>query len=280
MGKIYASQWSDYELIDAGGGLKLERWGKIITIRPDVNAYFKSGDPHSKWRQIAHAEFIESSHTKGEWKFLKDTKKEWTIEYNTLVFNLRFTPFKHVGLFPEQEFNWKWIHENITEKSRVLNLFAYTGAASIAARKEVAEVYHVDSIKTVNNWAKVNMESSGLVDVRWVTEDALKFASREQKRGNSYDCILMDPPAFGLGPNKKRWKIENHYKALIDAALNILNPGGKIILNTYSPKLNEQKIKEFVLSKNGIKNFTTDTLCIKSKSGKRLEYGIRTFLEK
>ena len=280
MGRIFASHWSDYELIDAGGGNKLERWGEIITIRPDVNAYFKSGESISEWRKKAHVEFKENTHVKGEWKKLKETPENWSIKYRALNFNLRFTPFKHIGIFPEQEYNWNWISENVNSDTKVLNLFAYTGASSVVARKNGADTFHVDSIKTVNNWAKSNMESSGLSDIRWVTEDALKFITREAKRGNSYDLILMDPPAFGLGPNKKRWKIENQYEPLLNAALEILRPSGHIILNTYSPRLKEGKILEFLKAKKQLSSYQVDTLCIKSKSGKRLEYGIRTLIKK
>ena len=238
MGKIFASHWSDYELIDAGGGFKLERWGDILTIRPDVNAYFKSANTIQDWRKIAHAEFKETSHTKGDWKFLKEIPKDWAISYQKSTFILRFTPFKHVGLFPEQEFNWSWINEHIHKNNKVLNLFAYTGASSIIARKKGAEVYHVDSIKTVNNWAKTNMESSGLDDIRWVTEDALKFATREAKRGNKYDLVLMDPPAFGFGANNEKWKLDRDLKELLQDVIQLLcKEQHFFVLNTYSPQL-------------------------------------------
>lgn len=280
MSKIFASPWSGYELIDAGNGIKLERWGHIITIRPDVNAYFKPELTIQEWRKIAHAEFVESSKTKGDWQFHQKIDRTWLIEYKTLKFNLRFTPFKHLGLFPEQSFNWLSMKDTIKPDSKVLNLFGYTGASSLMAKSLGADVFHIDSIKTVNEWGKMNMESSGLKDIHWVTEDALKFAKREIKRGHSYDLILMDPPAFGLGPNKKRWKIETEYKALINSALELLHPKGTIILNTYSPKLDDQKIAAHLETLNNLSNYSIDTLCIKTKYGKRLEFGLRTFIKK
>lgn len=160
MNKLYTSGWPDYELIDAGGGKKLERWGDVITIRPEVQAYFKSGKSFDQWRTMAHWEFLPKGAQSGTWKALKkDAPKEWTIAYKDLRFDLQLTKFKHVGLFPEQRVNWDFISDHLSQDSKFLNLFAYTGAASVVAKSAGAETLHVDSVKQLISWAKENMES-------------------------------------------------------------------------------------------------------------------------
>ena len=159
MNRTFSEGWNDYELIDAGGSKKLERWGKIVTIRPDRNAYFKSEMSFNDWYKRAHFEFVEDTHTKGEWRSLKDIATEWQIEFNELVFNLKLTKFKHNGLFPEQRTNWDFISSHIKPEQKFLNLFGYTGAASLAAKKAGADAFHCDSVKQVINWTKENMEA-------------------------------------------------------------------------------------------------------------------------
>ena len=160
MNRTFSEGWKDYELIDAGGSKKLERWGKIVTIRPDRNAYFKSEIGFSKWQKMAHFEFVEDTHTKGEWRSLKDAPEQWEIEFNDLVFNLKLTKYKHIGLFPEQRTNWDFISQHIKPNRKFLNLFGYTGAASLVARSKGADVFHCDSVKQVINWSKENMMGS------------------------------------------------------------------------------------------------------------------------
>ena len=213
--KIFTQPWQDYELIDAGGGKKLERWGKIMTIRPEVQAYFRSGKPFDEWRQMAHWEFVQKGAQSGQWKQLKKAPDSWTICYDDLTFELRLTKFKHLGLFPEQRANWDLIKERLTGEGKFLNLFAYTGAASLMARNVGAETLHVDSVKQLISWARSNMEQSGLLDMKWVLEDALKFSARELKRGNKYQGIIMDPPAWGIGAKKEKWKLENKLDELL-----------------------------------------------------------------
>jgi 23S rRNA (cytosine1962-C5)-methyltransferase len=230
--------WPDYQLLDAGGGKKLEQWGEIITIRPELQAHFKPGWGIDQWREMAHWQFEEQSSTQGCWKEIKaDSHQQWTICYGKLVFGLKLTKFKHVGLFPEQQANWRFIKERLSAGQKVLNLFAYTGAASLVAREQGAEVVHVDSVRQMIAWANENRERSGLSDIKWVLEDALKFARRELKRGNRYDGIIMDPPAWGLGVKGEKWKLENHLSSLIETAHGLMNPGAFLILNTYSPKV-------------------------------------------
>jgi 23S rRNA (cytosine1962-C5)-methyltransferase len=234
----YGLPWLDYELLDAGDGKKLERWGEIITIRPDLQAYFATGWPYAQWRKMAHWEFEEQSPTQGSWKKIKaHSPEQWIIEYGKLNFCLKLTKFKHVGLFPEQQANWRFIQEQVRAGQKILNLFAYTGAASLVARACGGEVVHVDSVKQMLTWAKNNMECSKLSDIKWVLEDALKFAQRELKRGNKYDGIIMDPPAWGLGTKGEKWILENHLPGLIEAAHELMNPKAFLILNTYSPKV-------------------------------------------
>jgi 23S rRNA (cytosine1962-C5)-methyltransferase len=234
----YGLPWSDYELLDAGNGKKLERWGKIITIRPDLQANFKSGLPPIKWQAMAHWEFEEQSSTLGNWKTIKPySPEQWTIAYGKLNFALKLTKFKHVGLFPEQQANWRFIQDQACPGQKILNLFAYTGAASLVARACGADVVHVDSVKQMLTWANTNMEHSTLSDIKWVLEDALKFALRELKRGNKYDGIIMDPPAWGLGAKGEKWKLENQLASLIETAYGLMSPKAFLILNTYSPKV-------------------------------------------
>ena len=236
--RYYSLGWDDYELLDAGGGKKLERWGKIITIRPEVQAYFKSEMPHTKWAEKAHLEFIQGKGQTGKWKHLKDNvPSEWTVSYKNVKFQLNLTQFKHLGLFPEQRINWDFITDRLPENGRFLNLFAYTGAASIVARAKGAEVVHVDSVKQLISWSKTNMELSEVEGIKWVHDDAMKFAQREEKRGSKYDGLIMDPPAFGLGAKGERWKIEEKLPDLLKVAKELVNEGGFIILNTYSPQI-------------------------------------------
>ena len=272
--RIYSEAWKDYELIDAGGGKKLERWGSIITIRPEVQAYFKSEKTFKEWDQIAHWEFVSKDGKSGKWKSLKkDSPGAWKMMFNKLTFNLELTKFKHVGIFPEQRENWDFIRKNISENDRFLNLFAYTGAASCVARWAKADVVHVDSVKQLISWARHNMEASKLEDIKWVLEDALKFASREQKRGNKYKGIIMDPPAWGIGSKGEKWKLEEKLEELLTTASKIMERDGFLILNTYSPTVDLKLIQR--LAKRIFPKKTTEVkeLWMKTTTGKELFYG-------
>ena len=279
MKRIFGSHWSDYELIDAGNDKKLERWGEIITIRPDRNAYFSPILSPKEWKQKAHFEFIEETSSKGTWNTLKkNTPKEWQISYKNCVFNLRLTQFKHLGIFPEQQTNWdfiksKFCHPEPVEGKKFLNLFAYTGGASLIANSAKADVFHCDSVKQVITWSKENMESSKQEGIHWVFDDALKFATKEVKRGKKYDGIIMDPPAFGLGAKKERWKIETKFPELVEVASQLLDKNGFLIINTYSPKLKEDKIYRVVKEFFPRKNIEINKLSLKTTTGKTLEYG-------
>ena len=249
---IYPSNWKDYELLDSGDFQKLERFGAYITIRPEPQAVWNKELPHAEWLKLAHVQFTSISSSSGKWDYLKKMPENWEIEYRPdstddrpkqlhITFNLALTKFKHVGIFPEQSVNWDFIYKKVNQQtsqgisSKVLNLFAYTGGASLAARAAGAETYHVDSIKQVVSWANRNMESSGLKDIRWVVEDAVKFVKRELKRGKTYQGIILDPPAYGQGTDGEKWKLEDQINEMIADVLNLLDKEHHfLILNTYS----------------------------------------------
>lgn len=246
MSKILITKLSkDYELIDSGDGEKLERFGQYILRRPDPQALWRKNLNEQLWKQ-ADASFLRagsSSTEGGKWKTTEGMVKDWPIEIGGLNFNIKPTPFKHVGLFPEQESNWIWIQTRLRSEAsagkalKVLNLFGYTGGATLAALSAGAEVVHVDGSKSAITWAKQNAELSGLGNkkVRWIEDDAKKFVAREIKRGNKYDAIIMDPPAFGHGAKKEVWKIEEDLIKLLDMCQEILSDQPLfIILNGYA----------------------------------------------
>ena len=272
--RLYTSGWKDYELIDAGGGKKLERWGTILTIRPEVQAYFKSEKTFKEWEQIAHWEFIQKVGKSGVWKPLKkNVPKKWGITYEQLNFQLELTKFKHVGLFPEQRINWDFIKSRLESEDKFLNLFAYTGAASCVARNRGAETLHVDSVKQLISWGRENMESSRLLNIKWVLEDALKFAAREQKRGNKYKGIIMDPPAWGLGVKGEKWKLEDKIDDLMASTAELLEPDGFLIMNTYSPTLDIAMIQSLAEMYFVGRAFEVNELWMKTTTGKDLYFG-------
>ena len=240
------TRWKDYELIDSGDGEKLERFGEVVLIRPETTAIWPKMLPGREWDSLAHGKFVYKDKTSGFWQEFQQLPKEWSIKYplgkNGLKFHLRLTKFKHVGIFPEHANNWEYIHTLVQELTeleqpspvKVLNLFAYTGGASLAARAAGADVTHVDSIKQVVTWSRENMDLSGLSDIRWTVEDALKFVQREEKRGNKYHGVIMDPPAWGLGPKGEKWRLEDQINLLLKAVSQILEPRHFVVINTYS----------------------------------------------
>ena len=216
---------ADYELVDSGDGEKLERFGKVLLRRPDPQALWKKTD-ESLWKD-AHGYFVREGRD-GKWNFTKDVPEKWTINFSDLTFNIRPTAFKHTGIFPEQSSNWNWTREQIKNAGRevsVLNLFGYTGGASIACAQAGAKVCHVDASKASIGWAKDNAESSGLSEtaIRWILDDAKLFVQKEIRRGNKYDAIIMDPPAFGRGPDGDVWQIEDDFVKFVEDCKKLLS---------------------------------------------------------
>ena len=219
--------WKDFEVLDTGDGEKLERWGDVILRRPDPQTIWPKADP-ALWKQ-AQAHYHRSERGGGEWEFFTRLPERWTISHQGLKFYVRPTGFKHTGLFPEQAANWVWMANKIQASGRrdvkVLNLFGYTGGATLACAQAGANVTHVDAAKGMVQWAKENRELSGLSETscRWIVEDALRFVQREIRRGNRYDGILMDPPSYGRGPSGEVWKLENELYGLIDTCAQVLS---------------------------------------------------------
>jgi len=248
--------WSEYALIDCGGKEKLERMGSQILIRPEPQALWSPRLPQAEWMKQAHWRFEQQGAHGGQWIPLKgkESKSEWPIEYRTAALKLRFrlalTSFKHIGIFPEQADNWEFVVRSIRalrKPAKVLNLFAYTGGASLAARQAGADVVHLDSVRQVIDWAHENMSLSRLDGIRWVLEDARKFVIRERRRGNHYTGVLLDPPAYGLGPSGERWKLEDQINALMDDVCAILEPEAHFLLvNAYSLGLSSLVLKNFL----------------------------------
>ncbi len=287
------TNWPNYELIDSGDFEKLERFGEIIVARPEPQAIWDKSLSESEWKKLAHAHFIQkrsitnistaNDNEKGEWIIKPGVKEQWYIDYNYQEMNLRFrlgfTSFKHVGIFPEQSSNWNYIYDTVKgfdiPNPKVLNLFAYTGGASLAARAAGAEVTHLDSIKQVVSWARENMEASGLKDIRWIIDDAVKFVNREGRRGNLYNGIILDPPAYGRGPEGERWILDEGINHLLKACNQILAPTSSfLVLNLYSIGFSALIAESMVKSSFNVKSPNYGELYIADKSLKRLPLGV------
>ncbi len=240
---IYADKWNDYELLDCSDGEKLERWGKYTLVRPDPQVIWKGEKKHPGWKK-PDASYRRSRKGGGAWNENR-LPEEWTIEYKSLdlKFKIKPTGFKHTGLFPEQAANWEWftpIIKNAGRPVKVLNLFAYTGGATVAAAKAGASVVHVDASKSMVAWAKENAALSGLSDhpIRYIVDDCKKFVEREIRRGNFYDGIIMDPPSYGRGPNGEVWKLEESIDDLVKLTAKVLAPDALFfLLNSYTTGL-------------------------------------------
>jgi 23S rRNA (cytosine1962-C5)-methyltransferase len=281
----------DYELIDCGDFEKLERFGKYITIRPEPQAVWSRRLKTAEWEKRAHVRFEPKNSSSGSWKRLKEMPDQWKIEYplgkgdNAPKIKLRLglTSFKHVGVFPEQSVNWDFIYNRIQEirktvdKPRVLNLFAYTGAASLVARAAGADVTHLDAIKQVVSWARENMEISGLKDIRWLVEDAMTYVRRELKRGKTYHGIILDPPAYGHGPNGESWQLEEMINEMVKTVAELLEKENSfLVLNTYSLGFSSLIIKNLLEDGFGsrAKNAECGEIFLKATSGVSLPLGV------
>ena len=237
-----ATGWTDYELLDASDGERLERWGDIILIRPDPQVLWSTPRKHPLWKQ-AHARYLRSKTGGGQWQRFRPIPEDWEIGYGELRFHLKPMGFKHTGLFPEQAVNWDWMAEKIRASGRpikVLNLFGYTGAATLACVAAGAHVTHVDAAKGMVAWGRENAVASGLADkpMRWLVDDCLKFVQREQRRGNTYDAILMDPPSYGRGPSGEIWKLEEQIYPFVAECAKLLSDRPLFVLiNSYTTGL-------------------------------------------
>lgn len=244
--------WKDYALLDSGDGEKCERFGDVVMIRPEPQALWPKADPQAAVWRTAPLVYARDGR-EGEWYRRERVADRWTIGWEDLRFSIRPTSFKHTGLFPEQEANWQWLRTRLTPGARVLNLFGYTGGATLACASVGCDVTHVDASKPVVTWGRENLELSGLAErsVRWIVDDAQKFVAREIRRGSVYDAILMDPPAFGRGPEGEIWKFEEHVPKLLEQCQKLLAPQhGILLVNAYSlgfsAKVIENVVRTFV----------------------------------
>ena len=259
----YSTDWKDYELIDCSCGEKLERWTREILIRPDPQVIWKSEKEHRLWYQPS-AKYIRSRTGGGKWQVFKRIPDAWQVRYKDLTFSIKTMGFKHTGLFPEQAVNWDYTRQLIRQSGRedikVLNLFAYTGGATIACLKEGAEVVHVDASKGMVQWAKENARLSGVAEenVRWIVDDCMKFVSREIRRGNKYDIIILDPPSYGRGPKGEIWHLEDSIYDFVRLVSQLLSDEPiMVLLNSYTTGLSASVMKYII-----------DDVITKEKGGK------------
>lgn len=257
-----AQDWKDYELIDCSDGEKLERWGNEVLVRPDPQVIWKSEKVNALWHKPA-ARYFRSKSGGGQWQVYLHMPSVWQIEYKDLKFNVKTMGFKHTGLFPEQAVNWdltrKMISESGKEEVKVLNLFAYTGGATVACLKEGASVVHVDASKGMVQWAKENAVSSGVADrsVRWIVDDCIKFVQREIRRGHKYDIVILDPPSYGRGPKGEIWHLEDSLYDFIKLVCQVLSEKPvAVLLNSYTTGLSASVMK-----------YILDDILVKEKGG-------------
>ena len=294
------SSWKDYELLDSGDGEKLERFGAYSLIRPEPKALWSKSMSGKEWEKTAHIRFRPGAgfaragkEDSGTWERLRRSEDQWYIRYGgspdgpEFTLRLGLTSFKHTGVFPEQAPNWEYIFRHtrrlsgiLGRKPKILNLFAYTGAASLAAKAAGADVTHLDSVRQVVTWARGNMEASGLDGIRWVVEDAMKFARREERRGNVYDGIIMDPPAYGHGPDGEKWKLDECLFDMLGSVNSILSPKDSyLVLNLYSngfsPLLGETVVKTaFGVGKGRSPEMESGELALTDRFGKALPLSV------
>ncbi len=263
---LLADRWKDYELIDASRGEKLERWGNVYLLRPDPQIVWDNGDLLEKYHSDIYAVYYRSNKGGGHWDNLKNTPSSWKIKYDDLTFNIKQMGFKHTGLFPEQAVNWDFMREKIKKSGRkikVLNLFAYTGGATVACLSAGASVTHVDSSRGMVDWCKENVKSSGLetAEIRYIVDDVVKFVQREIRRGNHYDAIIMDPPSYGRGANGEVWDIEKNLNYLVKICSEVLSDEPLFFLiNSYTTGLSSMVLSN-ILNLNVNNKFTGMVSC-------------------
>lgn len=268
--------WDDYSLLDSGEGMRLEQFGEYILSRPDPQAIWKRTQPPVQWEN-ADATFTKKD-GKEQWIIRTQVPSSWKMQYKNLSFLAKLSPFKHTGVFPEQHLNWDFIQEKIIKSERkinVLNLFAYTGIASLAAAAAGASVTHLDASRPTIGWARENQETSGLAEkpIRWILDDAVKFVTREIQRGNSYDGIIMDPPVYGHGPDGERWDFSEHFPLLVDLCTKVMTDKPLFfIVNAYaissSAMMLENVMRDFPLFNSG--TLDVGELALEEKESKRV----------
>ena len=248
---IVSNNWKDYEIIDMANGEKLETWKDIVLVRPDPQIIWKNKSKPEEWKN-ANARYNRSKTGGGSWEYKKSLPKSWQVKYKNLTFNIKPMGFKHTGLFPEQAVNWDWMIDKIKNAKReikVLNLFAYTGGATVACLSAGASVAHVDSSKGMVEWAKENVTSSGLRDrpVRYIVDDVVKFVNREIRRGNKYDAIIMDPPSYGRGTNGEVWQFEDNIYDLVELCGKVLSDNPLFFLiNSYTTGISSKVLEDIL----------------------------------
>lgn len=248
----FSKDWKDYELLDCSCGERLERWGRVTLIRPDPQVIWQTEKKHPMWHK-ADAVYHRSNTGGGHWEVRGKVPDRWEIGYKDLVFNVKTMGFKHTGVFPEQAVNWDYVRtliEKANRPVRVLNLFSYTGAATVSALRAGAQVVHVDASKGMVQWAKENAQSSGVIDrpVRWIVDDCVKFVQREIRRGNHYDILIMDPPSYGRGPGGEVWKLENEIYSFVELCRGVLSDNPiAVLLNSYTTGLSPA-VMQYILS--------------------------------
>ena len=273
---LVANNWNDYKILDMANGQKLERWGNVILSRPDPQIIWKDKSFPDKWK-LVNATYNRSKSGGGSWEYNKQIPKNWQIKYKNLTFNIKPMGFKHTGIFPEQAVNWDWMMEKIAKFKReikVLNLFAYTGGATVACLSMGASVCHVDSSKGMVSWAKENVVSSGLEDkkIRYIVDDVNKFVSREIRRNNKYDAIIMDPPSYGRGANGEVWQCENNIYDLVQLCTKVLSDNPLFFLiNSYTTGISStvlENILNLTVAKNHIGKITSGEIGLPMENSK------------
>ncbi len=273
---LVANNWNDYKILDMANGQKLERWGNVILSRPDPQIIWKDKSFPDKWKMV-NATYNRSKSGGGSWEYNKQIPKNWQIKYKNLTFNIKPMGFKHTGIFPEQAVNWDWMMEKITKSKReikVLNLFAYTGGATVACLSMGASVCHVDSSKGMVSWAKENVVSSGLEDkkIRYIVDDVNKFVSREIRRNNKYDAIIMDPPSYGRGANGEVWQFENNIYDLVQLCTKVLSDNPLFFLiNSYTTGISStvlENILNLTVAKNHMGKITSGEIGLPMENSK------------